>query len=170
MLEVYDEHTGSGEELAKQLDTELVNPKRFTQGDSSLEGEDVIRAVRARRNQNVFRRMISDIYRGECCISGLDIPELNRASHIVPWSEDKGARLDPSNGLFLSATYDAAFDRNLITLDEDYRVVVSRQVREHYSNAAVSNYFKKVEGAVIRLPEKYLPCEKYLEKHRVRLI
>ena len=60
-----------------------------------------------------------------CCLTGLDLPQLNRASHIIGWAEPKGKqiRMDPRNGLCLSATYDAAFDRKPITFDEDYRLV-----------------------------------------------
>ena len=54
---------------------------------------------------------------------------LLQASHIVPWSRDAGRRLDPRNGIALSALHDRAFDRGLITLDEELRVVVAGAVR-----------------------------------------
>ena len=76
--------------------------------------------MKVRSNQHVFRKMILNIYNQSCCITGLNIPEVNRASHIIPWSEDQTIRLDPRNGLCLSATYDAAFDKYLISLDDDY--------------------------------------------------
>jgi len=37
------------------------------------------------------------------------------ASHIVPWSKDKQNRLNPRNGLCLSALHDKAFDRGMIS-------------------------------------------------------
>jgi len=169
LIEKFDSHDGSGSELAKKLDKDLVGPARFIQSDTTRKGEDVLRSVIVRRNQNGFRRMLSIIYGGECCITGLNIPELNIASHIVPWSENKQARLDPSNGLFLSRTYDAAFDRHLITLDEDFRVVVSKKIRDRYSVASIAQYFSKIEGETIRLPKTYQPDQKYLKKHRERL-
>ncbi|CAA0096424.1 Uncharacterised protein [BD1-7 clade bacterium] len=132
------------------------------------EGEDVVRQTKVRLNQNVFRKMILGIYDNACCITGLNIPEINRASHIVPWAEDAKKRLDPSNGLCLSATYDAAFDRNLISLDDDYRLIVSKEISDHYTNQSVSEYFLSKEGQVISLPSRFLPDKRCLEKHRDR--
>ena len=111
--------------------------------------------------------LLSDSQMRSCCITGLYIPELNRPSHIVPWAENKSIRLDPSNGLCLSATYDLAFDRHLITLDEDYRLVVSRSVTEHYTKDVVKDYFHKREGDKIYLPKTYKPKQEYLMKHRM---
>lgn len=170
LLSLSRNHTGSGAELARKLNCDLLNPERFHENYSSAEGLDVISQVKSRRNQSVFRAIISSVYGGECCITGLSIAALNRASHIVPWSKDERNRLDPSNGLFLSATYDAAFDRNLLTLDEDYRVVISKRIRDQYSNESVSTYFEKIEGSRISLPDNYLPGQKYLEKHREKLV
>ena len=46
---------------------------------------------------------------------------LLRASHIVPWSACTSGveRLDPENDLLLSAFWDAAFDRGLVTFEND---------------------------------------------------
>ena len=89
-----------------------------------------------------------------------------RASHIIPWAEDESKRLDPSNGLCLSATYDAAFDRNLISLDNDYRIIVSKEISDYYTRDCVKEHFLKKAGEVIALPERYSPNRGYLEKHR----
>jgi putative restriction endonuclease len=96
----------------------------------------------------------------------MNIPEVNRASHIVSWAEDPSKRLDPSNGLYLSATYDAAFDKHLISLDDDYRIILSSGIKDHYTNESVTDYFVKKEGHKINLPSSYQPNKKYLAKHR----
>ena len=41
-------------------------------------------------------------------------------SHIVPWCEDSQNRLNPQNGLCLSALHDRAFDQGLITVLPDF--------------------------------------------------
>ena len=101
-----------------------------------------------------------------CCLTGLDLPAVNRASHIVGWAEQKDTRMDPRNGLCLSATYDAAFARKLVTLDEDYRLVLSRTIREHVPNESVREYFKDRKGQQIDLPPRFRPLKEYLEAHR----
>ena len=130
------------------------------------EGRDVIRSVKTRCNQHIFRKMVFQIYNQTCCITGLDVPQVNRASHIIPWAERENTRLDPRNGLCLSATYDAAFDRHLISLDEDFRLIVSPEIKDHYTSAAVKDYFLNRMGQRIRMPQRFLPKQEYLTEHR----
>ena len=60
---------------------------------------------------------------------GFSLADILRASHISPWAEDEKNRINPENGMCLSATYDAAFDRHLISFDEHYRLVVSKDIK-----------------------------------------
>lgn len=114
--------------------------------------------------------MLLEIYDAKCCITGIDIPEVLRASHIVPWAECIDTRLNPENGLCLSATYDAAFDKHLITIDEDYRLVLSPVLKEEYTSEAFKTHFLKYEGTTIALPSMFKPSQDYLSKHRAKLI
>lgn len=147
-------------------ETDLNYPSCLLLGIDKQEGREVIREVKTRTNQNVFRKVILRIYNNSCCITGLNIPEVNIASHIVPWVEEKNIRLDPANGLCLSATYDAAFDRHLISLDEDYRIIVSTHIKDFYTSTSVNEYFIKKQGMRINLPSSYQPKQSYLEVHR----
>ena len=126
--------------------------------------------VHQRIGQNVFRSVLLEIYGGQCCVCGLNISELLRASHILPWAESKPNRLNPENGLCLSATYDAAFDKYLISFDDDYRMIVSPYIREFYTNDAANEYFKRFEGKQLTLPYKFSPNKEYLIKHREKII
>ncbi|MFT5116209.1 MAG: putative restriction endonuclease [Parasphingorhabdus sp.] len=166
LLTIFNEHKGDESEVVEKLDREIRYPKSLLEGLEEKHGKEVVRAVRVRTNQNVFRLMILKIYNESCCITGLDIPEVNRASHIIPWSEDLSKSLNPRNGLCLSATYDAAFDKKLISLDEDYRIIISKEISDYYSNSSVEAYFYKKEGQKITLPNSYLPHQDYLEDHR----
>ena len=114
--------------------------------------------------------MVLANYNGKCCLTGLAIPEVLRASHISAWAEDEKNRLNPENGLCLSATYDAAFDRHLISFDEDYRMIVSKQIKAFYANDAAKAYFINREGEKMQLPVKFLPSQKLLQKHRELLL
>ncbi len=130
------------------------------------EGVDKLAAVKVRVNQDIFRKMVLANYGGKCCVTGLAVPDVLRASHISPWAEDEKNRLNPENGLCLSATYDAAFDRHLISFDEHYRLVVSKAIKDHYTDAAAKSYFLDREGQTMSLPTKFLPSQALLEKHR----
>lgn len=81
------------------------------------------RLVVERIGQDIFRDSLLDYWQGRCPLTGITDPALLRASHIIPWSEcaDDAQRLDVYNGLLLSALWDAAFDRALVTFDDDGR-------------------------------------------------
>lgn len=134
------------------------------------EGTDRIVRAKHRLGQDIFRAMLLDIYSSKCCLTGIDIPEVLRASHIIPWAENSTTRLNPENGLCLSATYDAAFDKYLITFDEDYRLVLSPFIKEVYTSEAFHKYFLAFEGKAIELPTLYAPSQNFLQKHRERLL
>ncbi|MGN0213842.1 MAG: HNH endonuclease [Muribaculaceae bacterium] len=137
---------------------------------TSISNTDVDAEIHQRIGQNVFRSILLEIYNGQCCVCGLNIKELLRASHILPWSESKPNRLNPENGLCLSATYDAAFDKYLISFDEDYRMIVSPYIRDFYTNETAKEYFEKYEGKQLTLPYKFNPSKEFLSKHREKVI
>lgn len=110
--------------------------KPILQDTEGLVGEERISAIHTRVNQNVFRKMILSIYDNRCALTGIDIPKLLLASHIKPWSEDKENRLNPLNGIYLSALYDKTFDQGLIGFDQNYRVVLSQEIKENCTKAA----------------------------------
>jgi putative restriction endonuclease len=114
--------------------------------------------------------MILAIYRGRCCLTGLSVQEVLRASHISAWASDVKNRMNPENGLCLSATYDAAFDRHLISFDEHYCLIIAPGAKEHYTDDAFKEHFVKFEGRKIAMPDKFLPSQVLLSKHREHLV
>jgi predicted restriction endonuclease len=54
-------------------------------------------------------------------MAGIVEPALLQASHIKPWAccESEAERLDVHNGLLLSVLWDAAFDKGLVTFEDD---------------------------------------------------
>jgi hypothetical protein len=89
------------------------------------------RMVIQRIGQDVFREALMDYWGGRCPMTGITEPALLRASHIVPWTDCTDAqRLDVHNGLLLSALWDAAFDRGLISFADDGSVLASPRLSE----------------------------------------
>jgi putative restriction endonuclease len=136
---------------------------------SDYTGKERLQLIKTRVNQSYFRKMILENYGSKCCINGLNIPEVLRASHIIPWAENKSNRLNPTNGLCLSATYDAAFDRNLISFDKNYRLVLGQSLKKYMTNDAFQTYFKSFESKRIQLPNKFMPNKEFLSKHLSKL-
>ena len=131
-------------------------------------GEDKIREVKTRVNQNFFRQIILNEYSTKCAISNINIPELLIASHIVPWNENKEERLNPQNGLCLSSLYDSAFDSYLITINTDYKVLFSQKLKSQQKESFYQTFFKPFENKAINLPPRYLPKKEFLENHNDR--
>lgn len=122
--------------------------------------------TKQRIGQDFFRRAVLSSYENRCCITGIAFPELLTASHIVPWSDDPKNRLNPSNGLCLNSLHDRAFDRGLISISSDFRVVLSDRINDVDITDAIENVFFAYEGKTIELPTRFMPDEDALFSHR----
>ena len=162
--EIWNEFFGKFEDLA-DFSEPLSNPDLATPS-----GPTEIKAViKQRRHQSFFRKAVLGSYQNRCGITGLSEPSLLRASHIIPWSESEEYRLNPSNGLCLSGTYDLAFDQFLITFDDDLRLVIGQHLKDSKPNKELTRAFLQKEGSSLMLPEKHLPDLDCLDWHRERL-
>jgi putative restriction endonuclease len=167
LMTTYQHHSGSADDLAVKLNKELSYPKALLKSLDQV-GKEALREMKIRVNQRAFRGIIFNIYGNSCCITGIDIPAVNRASHILGWAESEPTRMDPRNGLCLSATYDAAFDRHLISLDEDFRLLISRDIKDYFSSSVVQAHFHDRHGQKINMPKHFIPLQSYLEAHRAK--
>jgi putative restriction endonuclease len=130
---------------------------------------EIIAATKVRRGQQFFRQSVLNRFENRCGVTGIAIRRLLVASHIVPWSADLAERLNPSNGLCLSSLHDAAFDSCLTTFDEDYRLVVSKDLRAHFGTEALRKHFEPYVGQRLAFSEKAPPPSSVLlAKHRAR--
>jgi putative restriction endonuclease len=125
-----------------------------------------VTTVTARRGQDFFRDAVLGAYQSRCCLTGCAVPELLVASHIVPWAERESTRLDPRNGLCLSALYDKAFDRALIAFDDDLRLLVSGRLRRLELDDAVVGDVVRREGQGAAHPVRFRPSAEFLRWHR----
>jgi len=171
---IWDEFTEKKEELIFESERILAEAENQTieskffyvlKNIDSFEGKEKLREVKTRVNQNVFRQIVLTNYSTRCAISGIDIPELLNASHIVPWSKNADERLNPSNGICLSKLYDAAFDKGLIGIKEDYSIVLSKRIRNCESKQFYEKYFSYLSYTKISLPERYKPNKEFLAFH-----
>lgn len=143
--------------------------RETSQNDTSDRvGEDRITQATTRIGQNFFRSAVLSAYSGRCCVTGLSLPTLLVASHIVPWSHDSANRVNPRNGLLLSVLHDKAFDTGIITVRDDMTVQVSHKhsVRnDKFFSESIAHY----DGQSITLPEKFMPDREFLSYHRERI-
>jgi len=151
--------------IQKERPTKIVQVNDVLENLNDFTGETKRVLTEQRVRQDFFRRAVLSSYRGRCCISGLSESRLLIASHIVPWSKDRKNRLNPRNGLCLSALHDKAFDRGLISLDDDFRVILSKDLVQR-NEEFVCKFFLPLDGQQITLPERFMPDRSFLERHR----
>jgi predicted restriction endonuclease len=125
---------------------------------------EIERLVVQRVGQDVFRAGLLEYWDGRCAVTGLEVPELLRASHIKPWADctTDAERLDVFNGLLLAPHLDAVFDGGFMTIDADGGVRVSEKLKAEDARVLGLGTSLRVEG----LAEGH---QRYLAWHRDRL-
>lgn len=134
-------------------------------------GESVPTISTVRKWQAFFRSTVISAYDNTCCITGINIPSLLQASHIKSWKDSNPIteRTNPVNGLCLSNLHHKAFDNEIITIDSDYRILISKTAKELYTSEVFNDFFLKYEGKKIRLPNRFLPSKEMIDYHNDHL-
>ena len=160
-------------EVADRIVAQEMNPKsistKLIAHFKIREGEDKESKSTQRRGQDYFRRMILANYGVRCALTGINVPQVLLASHIIPWADKshKSERLNPSNGICFSALYDKAYDKGLITVSpDDYTVHLSSALREYENQEFYDKHFGIICGQKISLPTEFLPNKDFLAYHR----
>ena len=149
--------------LAKLNNSTIESSAEINIEDLPIEGKERESFVKIRVNQYFFRKTILASYDNRCCITGMSIPDLLVASHIVPWAVDKKNRMNPCNGLCLNALHDKAFDKGLITITPYYEVIVSEKLKKCRSELIA--FLISFDSKKITLPQRFLPAREFIEYH-----
>lgn len=130
-------------------------------------GEYRNQVMKTRVGQYFFRTAVLNSYDNRCCVTGLTKPDLLIASHIKPWkvSDEQTERTNPCNGLCLNSLHDKAFDRGLITLDKNYRIIISTKLKDAEMDADTRLWLMGYEEQQIILPDRFLPGKDFIEYH-----
>lgn len=127
------------------------------------------RTILVRKGQNFFRKAVLSAYNKQCCMTGIAIPELLQACHIMPWSKCTtiNARLNPSNGLCLNYLSHKAFDLGYISIHKTQKtIMISNSLKEHTRlDETTKHWLIKLDGQSIILPERNTPNTLFLEYH-----
>ena len=85
--------------------------------------------INTRVGQGAYRKSILHRWEYKCAVTNFDDLRILIASHIVPWRDSTDQeRLDVENGILLSPTYDALFDKHLITFDSKGNIELSMSI------------------------------------------
>ena len=147
------------EEWADSDWTPLVSDDRIRVGTYQA-------TVQARSIDPEFRATVLSRHDRTCPISGVDHPGLLDVAHVLSWSDYPEYRADLSNVLALSRTHHAAFDRELFTIDLDYRLRVNPEF-ETKSDVLQRTIIDR-EGERISIPNESLK-KQYVTQHNSSL-
>lgn len=92
------------------------------------------------------------------------------ASHIKPWSESDPLteRVNAENGLLLNTLHDRAFDKGLISVSDDYEILISVELRKMCKSdiSGVLAWICDPMRGRVNPPKKHRPSPEFLEYHR----
>lgn len=167
--QIWDEFAANPEALAAEAEEaaaridgdEPVAPMIGPAGET-----EVARLIRARRVQSFFRAAVLTTYGSKCALTGIALPELLTASHIIPWSASIQRRADPRNGICLNALFDRAFDRGLFSFNDDFQVIVSNRLLISIDDTEVACSLDSIAGRTLRLPARFPPDADAIRFHR----
>lgn len=109
-----------------QLGTEFISAIVIATARNPLERQAL---AGSRLGQGVFRKALAKIWQNRCVITGANAPLVVQATHIKPWQDSNNEeRLDPFNGLLLSALYTRAFQTGLISFDPEGSLMLSDSI------------------------------------------
>jgi hypothetical protein len=116
--------------------------------------------VTSRVGQGAYRKSILFRWNYKCAVTNYPKKEILIASHIVPWKDSTNEeRLDVDNGILLSPTYDALFDKKLIGFENNGQIILSNSLsKTKYQDLGVTG------KEIIKDFSKY--NHTYLERHR----
>lgn len=124
-------------------------------------GGQTARLTNQRVGQSLFRRIILTNYQNRCALTGAEDPRLLSASHILPWSSAPQHRMWPTNGICLNALHDRAFDRHLISFDDNLTMLVSKHLPP-----SAQNLLRQGVTGTLQSPKRFAPDPAFLTAHR----
>lgn len=171
-------HTLSPESLLRYGDAGVEDEGLALLG--ALTGDSQAEDVAARRVEQMlvnrkirdanFRRLVCEAYDDTCAVTGLKIVNGGgrsevQAAHIWPVAE--GGPDTVQNGIALSGTIHWLFDRHMIALTDDYRLLVSHNKVPGELRGLFQQQMDR-----IRLPrdERRWPNLRYIQRHRERFL
>lgn len=150
-------------EVEARLEHYNIVAKSFVTDSAAKERYGREQLVQPRLGQGAFRVLVTEAYSRKCAITGEKTLPVLDASHIKPYS--KGGPHAVSNGLLLRQDLHTLFDRGYMTITEDYKIVVSKRIKEDYGNGR--EYYRMHGKPLLVLPRSELefPSKEFINWH-----
>lgn len=147
----YDTNERDGERLWNEVALRLNDVMTLSQGliAETLSGYGNEYLIKSRLGQGAFRILVTGAYNRNCAISGEKALPVLQAAHIKPFNEQGPNSV--SNGLLLRSDLHILFDRGYITVTPEYKIEVSRKIKEEFNNG--KHYYAFHGKELYKLPD-----------------
>jgi putative restriction endonuclease len=105
--------------------------------------------IKGRLGQGAFRILVTGAYNRNCAISGEKALPVLQAAHIKPFNEQGPNSIN--NGLLLRSDLHILFDRGYLTITPEYKIEVSRKIKEEFNNG--KHYYAFHGKELYKLPD-----------------
>lgn len=116
------------EEVSEQpleLNTDLIQ-------QASKQRQTAVIQLSKKLRDTSFKARVLTAYGNKCAFSGMQL-KLVDAAHIIPVSYENSTD-DTANGIALSALYHRAYDKGLVTFNEQYQIIVNTNEKKNLKN------------------------------------
>jgi putative restriction endonuclease len=125
-----------------------------------------IRQVEQAVRNAKFRKIVLNAYNSRCAVCGLDLG-IVQAAHIVPVAQQ--GTDEPCNGIALCANHHTAFDRNILTVDDNYSISINPKMVSTISASELSKILGGINALTVPKDQRLKPKPEYLQS-RVKIL
>jgi predicted restriction endonuclease len=124
-----------GEDKIKQIldEANIVKKNQNNINMDSVDPKFQRALIKHRLFQHKLRELVLERYNNKCVICGIDNKKLLKVSHIKPVkdSPEDAGKID--NTLLLCSLHDSLFDSGLISIDENGKIMISKELKKTHS-------------------------------------
>lgn len=133
---------------------------------SALKAQYSVGLHKVRLGQGAFRVVVTESYHRRCAMTAERTLPVLEAAHIKPFGDGPN---DVSNGICLRSDLHTLFDRGYMTVSPDYRIEVSRRIREEFQNGR--DYYALHGRSLVILPDQKTeqPAKEFLDWHNANV-
>jgi putative restriction endonuclease len=145
-----DEHTGEALIALSELYEHQESLGGVEAVEEPIAKNYAIGERKTRLHQRTFRQRVLLAYGLRCALTGLPLPELLEAVHIIP--DAKGGEATVRNGIALTGLHHTAYELNLLGIDPDGRIHLAEAIRRTRDGPMFEHGLLQLEGAKLRMP------------------
>ncbi|MGE0884179.1 MAG: HNH endonuclease [Blastocatellales bacterium] len=165
--------TANNKEEVKILNiVDEINEEEIELRITNNERREVISSIKRKYREHDFRRRVLSAYSSTCALCGMQL-KLVEAAHIIPVASELSTD-ETINGIALCSLHHRAYDQNLVSFDENYRVELSSatilELQKLNLAGGLASFQDSLKNAII-LPadNRDYPAKPYiLESRKVR--